>query len=76
MQVMGMKNSVIWSVWILMTFATMVVISAELTAVLRWAGILPLSNPLLVFAMLAVFSSSVVAYRCNITTLSRHTTEK
>ena len=63
MQVMGMKRSVIWTAWILMSSVTMLVICAELTLLLKFAEILPYSNPLLIFYALVVFSISVVMYR-------------
>ena len=63
MEVMGMRNVVIWSVWILLTLATMLVICIELTLVLKFGNILPLSDPLLIFCMLVSFSVSVVMFR-------------
>ena len=62
MQVMGMRYSLVWSVWLLWSCLSMLIISAIL-AVVMWLGdVLPNSNPLLIFLMLATFSVALVMF--------------
>ena len=62
MQVMGMRHSVIWVVWILLSGVNMLIISAALTLVLRLGGILPYSDTELVFLLLLLYSVSCLAF--------------
>ena len=62
MQVMGMRHSVIWVVWILLSGVNMLIISAALTLVLRLGGILPYSDTELVFLLLLLYSISCLAF--------------
>ena len=62
MQVMGMRHSVIWVVWILLSGVNMLIISAALTLVLRLGGILPYSDTELVFLLLLLYSASCLAF--------------
>ena len=62
MQVMGMRHSVIWVVWILLSGVNMLIISAALTLVLRLGAILPYSDTELVFLLLLLYSVSCLAF--------------
>ena len=62
MQVMGMRHSVIWVVWILLSGVNMLIISAALTLVLKLGGILPYSDTELVFLLLLLYSVSCLAF--------------
>ena len=62
MQVMGMRHSVIWVVWILLSGVNVLIISAALTLVLRLGGILPYSDTELVFLLLLLYSVSCLAF--------------
>ncbi len=62
MQVMGMRHSVVWVVWLLISAANMVVISVALSLILSFGGLLPKTDPAIVFILLLVYSLSVLAF--------------
>ena len=62
MQVMGMRHSVIWLVWILISSVNMLTISATLTLILKLGGLLPNSDTELVFLLLLLYSLSCLAF--------------
>lgn len=62
MQVMGMRHSVVWIVWLAISGATMITLSFILTFILKWGGITPLSDPLLIFFLLFGYSLSLLSY--------------
>ena len=61
-QVMGMRHSVIWVVWILLSGVNMLIISTALTLILKLGGILPYSDTELVFLLLLLYSVSCLAF--------------
>jgi ATP-binding cassette subfamily A (ABC1) protein 12 len=61
-QVMGMRHSVIWIVWLLISAVNMVVISCVLTVILKWGGLLPNTNVELIFMLMLTYSFSVLAF--------------
>ena len=62
MQVMGMRHSVIWLVWILISGVNMLFISATLTFILKLGGLLLNSDTELVFLLLLLYSVSCLAF--------------
>merc|ERR550532_1492972 len=59
---MGMNPSVSWTVWILMTLLVLSIISGSFTLILKLAGLLKFSNPLLIFVVLFCGSLATLAY--------------
>lgn len=62
MEIMGMNPSVSWTVWILMTLLVLSIISGSFTLILKLAGLLKFSNPLLIFVVLFCGSLATLAY--------------
>jgi hypothetical protein len=62
MQVMGMRKSVVWLVWFMTSAFTMLVLCLLLTLLLSMGGILPLSNPFLIFALLASYIFGILGF--------------
>ena len=62
MQVMGMRNSAVWLVWIFVTAISMVIICILFTLFLSFGGLLPRSNPLLVFFLIFAYILSLLAF--------------
>ena len=62
MEIMGMNPSVSWTVWILMTLLVLSIISGSFTLILKLAGLLKFSNPLLIFIVLFCGSLATLAY--------------
>ena len=62
MEIMGMNPSVSWTVWILMTLLVLSIISGSFTLILKLAGLLKFSNPLLIFTVLFCGSLATLAY--------------
>ena len=61
-QVMGMRHSVLWLVWILISGVNMILISVALTLILKLGGLLPHSDTELVFLLLLLYSVSCLAF--------------
>lgn len=57
-----MQTSIRWTIWLLMTFLTLLIISGLLTVTLTASGLLRYSNPLLVFLLFVCASLSILAY--------------
>ena len=62
MEIMGMNPSVSWTVWILMTLLVLSIISGSFTLILKLAGLLKFSDPLLIFIVLFCGSLATLAY--------------
>ena len=62
MQVMGMRFTVVWSVWLLWCCVTMIVLSALLALILWLGDVLRHSDPSLVFVTIAVYSVALVMF--------------
>ncbi|XP_059086217.1 retinal-specific phospholipid-transporting ATPase ABCA4-like [Tigriopus californicus] len=62
MQVMGMRRSIPWIVWLLISGATMIFSSILLTILLKFSGILPRTNGILLFALLFFYVLSLLAF--------------
>lgn len=62
MQVMGMRRSIPWIVWLIISGATMILSSILLTILLKVSGVLPRTNPFLLFALLLFYVLSLLGY--------------
>ena len=62
LEVMGMNAWVGWSVWIVMTLIMLIVISAIFTTLLIVSGLIPFSNPFLIFFVLMCGSLATLSY--------------
>ena len=62
MQVMGMRQSVVWLVWLLISGVTMLLVAVLLTMLLKLSGLMPRSNPILLFGLLASHCASILMY--------------
>ena len=62
MQVMGMRFTVVWSVWLLWCCVTMIVLSVLLALILWLGDVLRHSDPSLVFVTIAVYSVALVMF--------------
>ena len=62
MQVMGMRQSVVWLVWLLISGVTMLLVAVLLTMLLKLSGLMPRSNPILLFGLLASYCASILMY--------------
>ena len=62
MEVMGMQAWIRWSIWLLMTFLILLVISGLLTLTLTVSGLLRYSNPILIFLLFICASIAILAY--------------
>lgn len=63
MHMMGMKHSVPWVVWLVIPFVTMTFLSLTLTLLLKYGGLLPMSDGFLIFCSLFVYSLSLLGFR-------------
>ena len=62
LEVMGMNAWVGWSVWIVMTLIMLIIISAIFTTFLIVSGLIPFSNPFLIFFVLMCGSLATLSY--------------
>ena len=62
LNVMGLDSSVIWIIWMLMTFLSLFVVSGLLTLLMTQLELLKYSNPLLVFLLLLTTSTATLAF--------------
>ena len=62
MQVMGMRHSVVWLVWLFITAISMVIICLILSLFISFGGLLPHSNPVLVFFLILAYVLSLLSF--------------
>lgn len=62
MQVMGLKSWIDWSAWFLISISISIGIVTCTTVILCYGGILPYSNPLLLFIFYGTFALSVLMF--------------
>eukprot|EP00095_Tigriopus_kingsejongensis_P012211 maker-scaffold927_size80360-snap-gene-0.22 protein:Tk12211 transcript:maker-scaffold927_size80360-snap-gene-0.22-mRNA-1 annotation:"atp-binding cassette" len=62
MEVMGMRQSAVWIVWLLISGLTLIVANLLLTLLLKFGGLIPRSNPFLLFCLLFCYTLSLLAY--------------
>ena len=60
---MGMKHSVPWVAWAVIPLMTKIFLSLTLALLLKYGGLLPLSNWVLIFLALFVYALSLLSFR-------------
>jgi hypothetical protein len=63
MKAMGLRPAINWLAWFISTFLMMLVVAFIVSFILKYGGIFPLSDQLLIFIALIAFAFSAIMLR-------------
>ena len=63
MKAMGLRPGINWLAWFISTFLMMLVVAFIVSFILKYGGIFPLSDQLLIFIALIAFAFSAIMLR-------------